>query len=165
MNTDDNLDRSGFTLIELLVGVVLTAVVSLGVISISMLLFSSSARVKQQDVLEQTKYNLQNELSSSVRWATSVTISIDGNEFTASQSDGTSVVYTFDAANNRILKNGTDITPEDVKVTSMIITNKSLNSNLVSLDIELSMQQKSFAAVQNTARIVVSQRQVTINVH
>lgn len=161
MNVQKQSFRQGFTLIEILVGTVLTGVISLGVVSIMMLLFTSSTRVKQQDAIEQTKYNLQGELSNSIRWATSVTVLPSGSGFSAEQADGTTV--TYELQNNQLLKDSVVITPEDVEITTMSVTNKSLNSNLVSLAIDLSVRQKSFTTVQDTARIVVSQRKTTIS--
>lgn len=155
-----NILQRGFTLLELLVGMVITGIIVMGVTSFMVLLFSSNLRLKQVDLLEQTKYDIQNDISNAARWAQTITIHSSGNGFTVINTDGKSTVYQFQ--NNQLLKNSVSIVPDDVSITQMSVTDNSGTPDLASLDIHLALEQRSFRAAQSTAHIVISQRRVNI---
>ena len=92
----------GFSLIELLAGISLTGMIFLGSTSLMFALFNSNSRVKQLDILEQTKNDLQVELSNQVRWAKTVNI-LSPQQLDIEATNGEVISYRCDLAAKNFL--------------------------------------------------------------
>ena len=112
--------RTGFTLMELLIGMTLISFIFLGVITATVVLLNSNARVKQIDHLEQAKNDLQLEFANTIRWAKAITL-ISPSELSITNSDDSTSLYQFDSTNKRITKNGVPITSDTVDITNFEI--------------------------------------------
>ncbi|MEK7165317.1 MAG: hypothetical protein AAB874_00735 [Patescibacteria group bacterium] len=154
----------GFSLIELLAGISLTGMIFLGSTSLMFALFNSNSRVKQLDILEQTKNDLQVELSNQVRWAKTVNI-LSPQQLDIEATNGEVISYRCDLAAKNFLKNESTLTPKQVVISNCTIRNfsRTISHIPVSLELLIEMHHKEFIAVKDTLRLVVSQRVGTNN--
>jgi len=151
--------RTGFTLMELLIGMTLISFIFLGVITATVVLLNSNARVKQIDHLEQAKNDLQLEFANTIRWAKAITL-ISPSELSITNSDDSTSLYQFDSTNKRITKNGVPITSDTVDITNFEIHDYSRlpAPSPRSIQLFIEMQHHDFSSVRETFRLVVSQR-------
>ncbi|RJR14586.1 prepilin-type N-terminal cleavage/methylation domain-containing protein [Candidatus Microgenomates bacterium] len=148
------MKRNGFTLIELMIAVAISGLIFIAATAVMGSLFASNARNRQIDALEQVKNDLTQELTNNVRWAENVTFT--SSTLTIEQIDHSILAYNL--IDGRLLKNSEPITPQDVVIVDWQITNYSQTADYPSLIIEVDMEHKQFATVQDVFKIVVSQR-------
>lgn len=141
------------TAIEMLVVLTISVVVFWVSANVVTSLFYSDNRNKQEQLLDQTKSQLELELGDKVRWAESVSYWEDGMKI-----DG----VTYQLKEGRIKKGGEAITPGAVTIEFFKIGNLSKNESLVSLEIKVGMRHKTISSVHDSLRMVVSQRKVMI---
>lgn len=146
--------KKGFSLIELIVALGVSSIVMLTVISLMLTFMSSNTKSKRQEMFEQTKNDLQLELSNAVRWAKVVQINPENIV-----TDGKS--YTL--SGGQIYKDGEALTPTGVEVTRFDINNYSNDIDLVSVEIRIEMRDRSFVTARDGLRVVVSQRKTSID--
>jgi len=152
----------GFTLVELMVAISISGIIFLAVSAIIGTLFSSSARVTQIDTLAQLKDDISKDISTSVRWASSVVVSPGNDELTLTSTQGDTTVYRL--VDNELLKNDIRLHPADHEVTAFSVHDYGAGKK-ASLEIEIALRSKKFTARSDTITVVISQRQteVTIN--
>lgn len=144
--------QKGFTLIELLVGVLISVMIFLTAGSMIALLFRTDMRTKNTENLEQTKNDIQGELSNKIRWAQD--ISFSPSSLTLDETE-----YTL--TSGRLLKNGDPLTSSDVVIKSFNILNLSRSTDIYSLEITIEMENKHQTTAQDIMKLVVSQRKTT----
>lgn len=144
-------NKQGFTLIELLVGVLISVMIFMTAGSVIALLFRTDIRTKNTELLEQTKSDLQGELSSKIRWAQAISFTKDPDTLTV---DG--IVYSL--SNGRILKDGDPLTSQNVTIKQLDIADYSRDADIASLEILIEMENSTTTTARDTLKLVVSQR-------
>ena len=140
----------GMTLIEVMIALTVSVIIFLISTNILVTLFYTDTKNKNVQSLEQVKNDLQSEFSNGIRWGK--TIQIGGTSGVV--IDGS--VYIL--ADSQIFKDGKSITSTEVKIKSFEVKNRSLNSDEVSLEIVVEMEHATLTSVEDTMRLVVSQR-------
>jgi prepilin-type N-terminal cleavage/methylation domain-containing protein len=150
--------KKAFTLIELLIALGLSSMVFMLVSTLLVTVLNSNTRDSRRDVFEQTKNDITVGVSNEVRWAEKISYT-PGNQGELDINDG-QIVYKLDT-NGILTKNGTAIIPETIKVTKFTVENLSNNSDTVSLNINVEMENRKLPSSKDRVKIVVSQRQTT----
>jgi len=146
--------RKGFSLIEILIAMSLSGMVFILVSSMMVLLLTSNSKSQRQESFEQVKNNVLVELSNAVRWSDVVT-------FTTNSLTADSKVYEL--SGGAIVKNGENITPDDIEVTKFEIKNYSGVAGWASLEVAIEMKNRNYPLAQDKLRLVVSQRKTTVS--
>lgn len=102
-----------FSLIEILIGLAVSAAIFVVVTTLVVNIFSSSAKGRQNEMLEQVKNDLSAEFGNSVRWADSISY--------------VSGVLQIDSINyrlkdGRLFKDAQALTPEAIEITNFAVT-------------------------------------------
>ncbi|KKU63211.1 MAG: hypothetical protein UX87_C0019G0002 [Candidatus Amesbacteria bacterium GW2011_GWA1_47_16] len=145
--------RKAFTLVELLIGLALAGMVFVMISSFMVTLLNSTVKDKRRQAFEQTKNDLHREFSTKVLWAEAVTAETD--RFSA---DG----QEFKIIGERIYRDTTPITPENIRVTSFEVQNLSADPEFVSLQINVQMISKTPDLSQDALTSIISQRRLKI---
>jgi prepilin-type N-terminal cleavage/methylation domain-containing protein len=149
MKKTNKKHQEGLTLIELLIGITISSLIFLVSTSLVAALFSTNTKQKYQESLEQVKNDLTSEFSTNVRWGKSIKVA--SNELTVDD-----IKYTL--RDSRIYKGSNPLTPADVDIERFEIKNYSTTATEVSIEIDISMQHKTYNSAQDVLKIVVSQR-------
>jgi prepilin-type N-terminal cleavage/methylation domain-containing protein len=145
--------KKGFTLIELVIAIALSSVVFMISGSLIAFMVNNNYRNQRQEAFEQVKNDISIELSNAIRWGDKIQYNsgqmrIDSNEYSLS--------------NNKILKNGSALTPDEVVIDSFEINNYSNDSSIGSYEIIIKMHNGGFSLASDTLNLVVSQRKTDI---
>jgi len=136
----------------------MTTFIFLGASALILTLFGTSGKVKKSQTLDQTKNDIQVELSNNIRWAK--IIDFDSNSITADAN-----VYKFES-DGKVYKNGAALTPGDVLVKNVTIKDYSRavtgGEALSSLNISLDLEDVRSSNTSDHLSLVVSQRRTKI---
>lgn len=146
------MSKNGYTLVELLLGVTISVMIFMTAASVVALMFRSDAKTKRVETLEQTKNDIQGELTSNVRWGENITFS--RNLLTID-----STVYKLQ--DGRIFKNSDPLTSSEVNIKSFQIEDFSNSPVIKSLELTIEMENKTVSSTKDTLRFVVSQRKTS----
>ncbi len=138
---------------ELLVAMSLSSVVFIMVGSILAVFVSHNTQNQRQEVFEQVKNDLATELTNNIKWATNVTYGLGYVD-----ADGTE----YRADNGNLLKNGTNLLPDRVAVSRFEIIDRSAIPDLVSLEINIELEDRNYPVAKDGLHVVVSQRKTDI---
>ena len=145
--------RLGFTLVELLIAMGMAAFIFVTVSSFLVTLLSSNTKSRRQEAFEQVKNDLAAEFSNSIRWAGTITTTI--NDMTVDDTH-------YELVGGRIVRNSEAITPENVEVIEFTVADLSATASLASLRIEVLMRDANYGLTQDRLTLTVSQRQTKV---
>ncbi|HBC72663.1 MAG: hypothetical protein UX91_C0005G0041 [Candidatus Amesbacteria bacterium GW2011_GWB1_47_19] len=145
--------KKGISLIELLIAMALAVFVFLLVISMLMTILTANARSSRQETFEQTKNDLQSELTNAVKWGKDI-----------SWSSGQLIVdgVAYSRISNVIIKNGQLLTPPQVKITNWTITELGQGDPNISLRMEIAMENAANSSIKDNMILTVTKRQTII---
>lgn len=146
----------GINLIELLISLGVSSFLFLASSSIFFSFFSADLQVKQLDIIEQTKFDIQKDLSNSIRWAKHVTVANNHDAFSVEMPD--KKIYTYNLKNGKLMKNNSPITQSEIIITSFQVNDYSRIQKYASLVILVDMEHFKFNSVKDTMKLAVSQR-------
>jgi prepilin-type N-terminal cleavage/methylation domain-containing protein len=148
--------HTGFTLIELLIGITITVMIFLTTSSVFLLFYSADARTKRIQTLEQAKNDVQQDLSSAIRWARVITWDAAAKTLTLDSS----TVYSL--VNNKLTKNSTSLVPRDVDVRGFTVTDLSTLGSYKSYEITIDLGLSQSPTSTDRLRVVAPQRKLVI---
>lgn len=138
--------QKGLTLIELLLGMVMATAIFVVVTSLIVSLMGSNLNSRVEQILEQTKNDLQTEFINHVRWADTITTN-------PGELGVNGITYRL-RPDRRIYKNGDPITSSNVEVESFNVQKHADQS----LEITVDIQHKGKKDIKDILRVVISPR-------
>lgn len=148
--------KKAFTLLEILIALALSSMIFLLVSSLLVTMLTTNTKNSRKEVFEQTKNDISVSLSNDIRWAEKV--SFTPNDPATININDNSVVY--EVKNNALVKNSEPITPDNIKIVSFTVENRSNDANLGSYNINIEMEHAQLSTTKDRLKIVVSQRKI-----
>lgn len=145
-------------MIELMVSIGLASIVFILAGSFMAFVVEKNTKNQRTELFEQAKNDITRELSNSIKWAETVTMT-DGGDGLDTLSVDKSV---FELNSGKLERDHESITPDGVVITGFNVQNFSQSPTLASLQIVVKMQNSSFPLSQDVLRLVVSQRKMEV---
>lgn len=148
-----NIYRKGLTLIELLIAISMASVVFIIVGSILAAFVTQNSKSQRQEMFEQAKNDLSQELSNNIRWGSEIVLSenmitVDGNE--------------YKLENGYLQKNGQNLLTDRIRIKSFLAVDRSVKDQIVGADITIDMEDRNYPLASDVMHLVISQRVMEI---
>lgn len=148
------INKQGLTLVELLISMALASVIFMIVGSMLAMFVTQNTKSQRQEIFEQTKNDLTQELSNNVRWGKEISLGsdyliVDGNEYRVE--------------NGYFQKNGENFSSDKLEITHFEVFDRSTTVELVGAEVMIEMRDRNYPLASDVVRIVVSQRVTEID--
>lgn len=146
------MKKKGFTLVEFLIGMTMTVVIFIVATNLVVSFLSINTKSKRNQDLEEVKVDVSRQITDQLTWGTTITHS--SNKLIIDKD-------TFELVGNTLKKNGSSLTPANVKVKDFSIFeyhNDPENKTAVSYKVEINLEHAESASIKDTISIFSSSR-------
>ncbi len=137
-----NKNESGFSLIELLVYISLIGIITIIFTNFTATIVRKSIKASTINEVNQSARFLLSRISQEIKIADNINIA-SAEEIVLTNAENNSITISFDSINSLINYNGSPISNETIRVTSLVFTEIPLEYPASAVKIQLSVEQKN----------------------
>lgn len=148
------INQQGFTLVEMLIGITMASIIFITTSSLLVSIIARNARIKKDEVVEQTKNDLAVEFLNYVRWADAIEFNASENKLIVSYENRDDIYYQLNQADKAIRKNGERFTSSQVVIENFSF--KKYLDKSYSLEVDISLLSRP--DVKQRLKVLISPR-------